>query len=372
MGTPHTWHTGNSAVGCLWPIKPTVYPNELFSSWLVRSALAQGCSPATLTGYIWPNWRCWGVDIDRGASVDKIKHLSNITGVQDVLIKRMFPSTYLPNQPYTGTQPWLLTLGIRSVQRSRGVQFCPLCLLGDKQPYYRLYWRLGWHTYCEKHRILLLDQCPHCHSSVILHRLNPTAKHIAICHQCGFDLSHAVVGNIQPLLNTIQALLDNISIYPPVASNEKASVCQYQWVRFLCQFVAKCITHHSNPGKEFLCSLSGFSKNMTIRKQLSLENMNVIERNQLLHVVSIINNMGIDKFKEELIRSGISRQFIGNNSIYLPESIKNILPSLKDNSRSKAIKKKSNKTNVPLSTHQVKKSAKRLKLMINQAINSEQ
>ncbi|WP_321150951.1 TniQ family protein [Aeromonas jandaei] len=52
-----------------------------------------------------------------------------------------------------------------------GMQYCPLCLGEDKEPYYRLSWRLAFYTFCPRHQTLLLDRCHACGAPVAFHRI---------------------------------------------------------------------------------------------------------------------------------------------------------------------------------------------------------
>ena len=56
-------------------------PDETITSWLARYAFAQGCAPLTLTGALWPTWRVWSVDADRGIPIDRRGELCRGAGV---------------------------------------------------------------------------------------------------------------------------------------------------------------------------------------------------------------------------------------------------------------------------------------------------
>ena len=79
--------------------------------------------------------------------------------------------SYLFEHVSRGPRRWIMTLGLRTSRTDQpGLSFCPRCLAEDPVPYFRKQWRLAFITACQKHRCLLLDQCPHCHSKVYIHR----------------------------------------------------------------------------------------------------------------------------------------------------------------------------------------------------------
>ncbi|MGL6052732.1 MAG: TniQ family protein, partial [Aeromonas salmonicida] len=101
-----------------WAVPVSLLPDELFSSWLTRAALAQGCDPLVLTGELWPRWRVWASDPDRGLSEERLSTLAGSSGI-DVLkfematlrpIASAITSVSLDHLPIW---PWVLALGSR-------------------------------------------------------------------------------------------------------------------------------------------------------------------------------------------------------------------------------------------------------------------
>ncbi|WP_287962314.1 TniQ family protein [Alcanivorax sp.] len=170
-------------------------PDEILSSWLVRTALVQGCDPMTLTGWLWPGWRAWTVDIDRSISDERLERLSRAAGIP---VEKLRPATLAPagarvvrSQSGRGTMPWIMVTGARNRKRRTGIQICPACLADDSRPYCRIQWRLAWHAACPTHLVVLLDRCPECGSPVQPHRLEAESVDMARCHACGFDFRRA-------------------------------------------------------------------------------------------------------------------------------------------------------------------------------------
>lgn len=186
--------------GRLWPAHPHPYSNELLSSWLVRIAHANGLKVQTFCVQEFGNaHQIWNRDIDRLAPVWLIETISRKTGTP---LKRAWSTTLLcyegklyDNYHPAGQLRWILPLHIYHRKRKGfGLQFCPVCLAEDVDPYYRRSWRVALYTFCPKHDVMLLDRCPCCGNSVIFHRLelgrpkliNPLS--FTNCWSCGYDL----------------------------------------------------------------------------------------------------------------------------------------------------------------------------------------
>lgn len=176
-----------------WAIRVPLQDEESLSSWLVRAALRQGCDPLTLTGAVWPHWRVWTTDVDRGLTASRTETLSRATGIPATRFAAAALRADLEavvSHPLAddGTWPWLLGLGARNRRRLGGQQMCPACLAEDPEPYLRRQWRYAWHTACLHHGTLLLDRCPACCAPIAPHLLVARAPCIALCSHCGIDL----------------------------------------------------------------------------------------------------------------------------------------------------------------------------------------
>lgn len=157
MGTAHKRHPGTVRVAAAgWVIPVELLPDELFSSWLVRTALANGCDPLTFTGVVWPKWRVWTGDVDRHPPAERLAVLSKMSNIP---VEALSESTLSPTalrilSEIPGKEiawPWVLAIGARNRRRSGGLQYCAMCLTEDPKPYFRIPWRFAWHTGCEKH-----------------------------------------------------------------------------------------------------------------------------------------------------------------------------------------------------------------------------
>ncbi|HSI44482.1 MAG TPA: TniQ family protein [Methylotenera sp.] len=189
--------------GNLWPIHLKPYPNELLSSWLVRLAHAHGLKLQSFCAIVFgPGKSIWNRDIDKLSPDWLLKHLAIATGtslkrVKETTLKSYEGILYERHQP-NGNTRWIIPLGVyHRIHQHPGLQFCPVCLASDKEPYFRKYWRLAFYTECEKHHILLHDRCPHCGEAVNFHRVEMgirsliKPRSIVNCYKCNYDLRDA-------------------------------------------------------------------------------------------------------------------------------------------------------------------------------------
>lgn len=215
MGSANARHPGSDDVRGRWAVQVPLLPDELFSSWLVRTALAQGCDPLVLTGALWPRWRIWTRDPDRGLNEERIAILARISGIE---ASRFEAATLRPTAAAIaqapldrlGIWPWMLALGSRNRMHRGGLQCCPCCLRENGVPYYRTQWRLAWHTGCGAHGVFLLDRCPRCNAPLEPHRLSAQACHLAICATCQQDLRNAHTVPFPSAAHTFQRTADEI------------------------------------------------------------------------------------------------------------------------------------------------------------------
>lgn len=194
--------------------RPTIplLPDELFSTWLARAALALGCDPLVLTGDLWPGWRAWTRDLDRGLAEDKLRRVATRSGIG---VLQLEEATLRPTMIAIGNADskaaycaWVLAQGSRNRRRMGGVPFCPDCLREDAEPYFRRNWRLAWHIGCQVHRKLLVDRCSRCTHPTEPHRSVAQDRYITFCPQCRFDLRSSATEPAVPEAIAFQKLAD--------------------------------------------------------------------------------------------------------------------------------------------------------------------
>lgn len=197
MVAAYTWHPGTGRVVSRWPVPVALAPDELFSMWLVRAALAQGTDPLVLASHLWPRWRVWTIDLDRGISDERMSRLARASGIEASKLNAasLFPvalATGLESGATSAIWHWILALGSRNRKRHGGLQYCSHCLDTDARPYFRLQWRLAWHTCCAVHNVRLRDRCCHCQSPIEPNRLSAFDA-MTTCSTCKRDLRHGVM-----------------------------------------------------------------------------------------------------------------------------------------------------------------------------------
>lgn len=196
-----------------WPLYVKFNDDETITSWLIRIALRHGCDPLSLTGSVWPNWRVWTLDLDRGIPPEKMINLQTLARVDSSTLKSrsLYPiaERILGHPPPTnGIWKWLTALGIRNRSLRTGIQVCPMCLKEDKDPYLRRNWRFAWHTRCDKHKARLVDRCTNCSSTISPIQLRATDRNIAVCHSCKMPLHGGDVRSVSTSQNYLQKSLD--------------------------------------------------------------------------------------------------------------------------------------------------------------------
>lgn len=192
MEASYTWHPGARCLAPRWPLTPSILPDELFSSWLLRTAHAHGCEPRTLTSIVWPGTQVWSVDLDRmhaWANLDVLAAMAGLSA-QALLASTLWPIIQIlspnPAAQRSSLLPWILPLGCRSRSHAGGLLCCTRCML-EPVPHYRQQNRLAWHTACPRHRVLLIDRCPSCFSALQPGRLRADQP-LSKCHHCGDSL----------------------------------------------------------------------------------------------------------------------------------------------------------------------------------------
>lgn len=191
--------------GTLWPAHPHPYQGECLSSWIVRCAHANGLKEQTFCDSVFgKDYQIWNRDIDRTAPDWLIEIMSMKTGVslkraEDTTFRlyqgRLFPDLHLNSQ-----LRWITpAMHHHRMIHGYAMQYCPICLADDSEPYYRLSWRLALHTFCPMHEVMMHDRCYSCGSPVAFHRIElgrPNkieVESLDCCWECKARLSEAPI-----------------------------------------------------------------------------------------------------------------------------------------------------------------------------------
>lgn len=174
----------------LWFIQP--HQDEILSSWLIRTAISHGCTPLTLTHSIWGNsWRPWTTDFDLNIPKQKLISLSSSTlSTQELLKLTLQDINQKINTDNSQTRKWITKLGIRNLDRTGGLRFCPLCL--SERGYIKKLWRVAWNIYCEDHNILLQSHCEKCSLAFTPHKIPFDNLDMTRCSRCEHQLSKQI------------------------------------------------------------------------------------------------------------------------------------------------------------------------------------
>ncbi|MDQ1835286.1 TniQ family protein [Massilia scottii] len=177
-----------------WVFKLAPYPDELLSSFLIRTAHAHGVSPHRFCRAFIPGVQIWTRDIDVSAAESTLSHIATQTGLSAASLREMTlpPMISGVDAPprYRSSIGWINAIGIYHRVRTRfGLQYCPHCLATE--PAFLRSWRLSFVVACAKHGCYLLDRCMSCQRPIAQHR---QGFDITKCYHCGASLSRVVSG----------------------------------------------------------------------------------------------------------------------------------------------------------------------------------
>lgn len=304
MEAPYTWHQGARCLNPRWPLTPSILIDELFSSWLVRTAHAHRCLPSTLTGIVWPGVQAWKVDLDRRHSWANMEVLSSLTGLKasSLLASTLWPIAQKlhPNgvAEQTTHLPWILPLGCRNRSHTGGLLCCPCCMT-DPVPHYLLQYRLAWHTVCPRHRTLLIDRCLRCSSALQPNRLRPDSP-LSMCHQCGQSLGDVSPEPIVTSALAFQSFADSASQSTALYGTASLSFSEWMSVARVMVSFLKNVTRNPTTKSQLFCQAMGVDLSQLKSSSLGLpfEYATPAERAGLLGQAWVIMQAGPERFLE--------------------------------------------------------------------------
>jgi hypothetical protein len=182
----------------MWPQRPKRISDELFSSWLYRSAVAAAVPPLDFAKQMLGNLH----DVDRDVAPATVGRLAELSGqsyqhlaagtVSKIEGSAMTKIGNGSGDVLLSDERFLLVCGGRGRTGGRhlALQYCPRCLKTDEQPYFRRAWRFSFIAVCLEHGCSLHDRCWHCQEPVdpLKQRIVQSEPHCAIC---GVRLSDA-------------------------------------------------------------------------------------------------------------------------------------------------------------------------------------
>jgi len=339
MGTPHRWHPGTDRLRGRWTLSTPLLPDEIASSWLVRLAFVQGVDVLSLTGDLWPGWRCWTQDLDRGASEEHRRTLESASGLPaDAFRAATIGSVIgcvadLDGRP-RGRWPWTTTVGSRNTRRHGGLQFCPACLAEDAVPYYRLHWGLAWHAVCEDHAAVLLDRCPACQAPLEPHRLEVRDGSPVLCATCKRDLRAArgdLVATADPAVIAFQRAADAV-MREGSAHVLGQSVTARQWfalAAFFATFLRRSDYHGGGPVRRVLEALDVSPPELDrMSRSVELESLRSGDRHALFARLGPMLSFDRDTLASALAAAAITRQALCPKGTVLPDALEDVVRTL--------------------------------------------
>jgi TniQ len=182
----------------MWPQRPKRLPDELFSSWLWRAAVAAGAPPRR---FALDALEASYADIDRDIGEATVHRLAlstgqSFSGLANATLSAVRSSAQTSRSGVvqdTALQDDRLLLVSTRRGRPRGrppglLQYCPQCLAEDARPYFRRGWRFTYEVACTRHRRRLHDACWQCGAPIaILEQTMPS--HQPACASCGAVLA---------------------------------------------------------------------------------------------------------------------------------------------------------------------------------------
>lgn len=165
-------------------IVPIPLEDEVFSSWLVRTAYAHKTHPHTFANqYLDFRYNSFfRRDPDLTMTQEAVRELEKKcygkVDIYDLTLKS-----------YTGS----LQEQITDVPNSMlgDLKYCPVCLREDKIPYFRKKWHIIFYNVCHHHRCYLYDHCPQCQNKLDISKMYEDEMPYTYCHKCGGELSKA-------------------------------------------------------------------------------------------------------------------------------------------------------------------------------------
>ncbi|PMY41471.1 hypothetical protein C1Y35_07770 [Pseudomonas sp. GW456-L14] len=316
MEASYTWHPAAHGLNPRWPLTPQLLPDELFSSWLVRTALAHACTPETLTDNAWPKSRIWCIDLDRGLSESRLAVLAQLTGVSVadltastllLVAHALHPDAFLQ---ISNLWPWILVLGCRNHFHAGGLQCCPGCM-DEPAPHYLIQDRLAWHTSCPLHRSLLVDRCPRCFSALQPGLLR-VGNSLAQCHHCGEHFSIAAPLSCSEEALAFQRFADGLYGKSTAFGQAEVGFAEWMFVARVIISLLRSVVRHPTASSRLFCQLMEVDVGACPTSSLGLpfEYLQPAERSALIGPAWVIMQAGPERFIECATRASLPHSLL--------------------------------------------------------------
>jgi hypothetical protein len=310
--------------GRLLPLHPKLLPDEILTSWLLRTAHANGMKIQRLfdeaLGRQVPTLQR---DYDRSAPTEHLKRFSEITGESikrlEASTLRVFAGTFVDKVRLNTGSSWILAAGTyHRKRRLHGLQYCPLCLKTDLVPYFRTYWRCAFYIECEHHYVQMEDACPKCDAPVVPFRVDvgnltlTLSQPITNCHACGFDLRNAPTRAIQFATWELAVDLRNLLVFRwferavILGAHEMSTLEVFTDLHNFARLAVPNKKYALHPADVAVEELVNRAVHIANRKRQMIECMRVQDRTALLLLGIWVMQQWPHRFKAACISRGIS------------------------------------------------------------------
>ena len=302
----------------LLPMRPRPHQGELFSSWFLRLAHANGQRLPYFTVQLTGDDSFWRFDPDRFLRPEVARTLAAVTGVpletvQGLCLGR-YEGTVVDQLKPRGAGRWIMPLASQGYARKRpGLVYCPDCL--REALYLRSEWRLSFVTVCDRHARVLLDACPRCQAPYAPQRndlgvgvdwstqLEPP---LGSCCECGYDLREANVAQADPGVLVLQGWLlggarSGVLLWP--GEGEMPSVPSFD---VLHQLTAVLLHTGMRGQLTGVCGLEGVSRPPE-RRNRGFEDHVLADRRTLLRQLAFLLEDWPERFVRTCEAAGVTK-----------------------------------------------------------------
>jgi len=310
--------------GELWPAHPHPYPGECLSSWIVRTAHHNGLKLQTFSDLVFgKNNQIWNRDIDRLAPRFVLQNMSNrtVTSLKEAnkSTLKLYTNRLFPALKPSGIMRWINPLVLHHRKHTGfGMQFCPLCLLEDNEPYFRIAWRLSLYTFCPVHQVMMEDRCL-CGASVNFHRIELGKANqfepstLDECYLCGQKLKAIQPRNIQLLPKSVYTIWNRV-LGVITRGFINTGPINYERLILLHQICKIIVSPRFNQNiRKYICSKSSLPF-LDISKHRYFEQYNVDERHSILRLAWWLVGNTNKKLKESIRKNAIQNNYLYRDS----------------------------------------------------------
>ena len=167
---------------------------ELLSSWVVRTAHANGLGAWSFVNLHWRRDPFWNRDPDRLTLSRWFERFAELADVPPECVEAMTLASARRalGESGAGIMPTILAVGVwHTKRRLYGLQYCPDCLAAHPGTFRRA-WRSALLTTCPLHDRPLRDACPRCDAPLAPHRAVTRGRDV--CARCSHYLPHELSG----------------------------------------------------------------------------------------------------------------------------------------------------------------------------------